>query len=300
MRLNLKTALKSFWWILVLGFIGFFLISNLHRVETVIQRLPISTIIYSICALAIGKLFLVAIMHQSLQQYRVNLSAQRCFKIYNLTQLGKYIPGSIWQFVGRIGLYKEAGLSNHTIRDTILLETFWVVFSALLLGLALICITQYEFLITLFSQLPSRLLIIISSIAGIVLLVASIGTWRNKLIDYSRRLMYTPTSLLIALLIWFFLGFSFWITLLPLSSIEIGLVYIIGLYALSYAVGFVVPFAPAGIGIRETILVFGLVPYLDTNTAIILATLNRILYIIIEIILASIAVLSKYRTTNYQ
>ncbi|MCU7890301.1 MAG: hypothetical protein KZQ78_01300 [Candidatus Thiodiazotropha sp. (ex Ustalcina ferruginea)] len=101
--------------------------------------------------------------------------------------------------------------------------------------------------------------------------------------------MYTPASLLIVLLIWTFLGLSFWITLLPLSIIEIGLVYIIGLYAFSYAVGFVIPFAPAGIGIRESILVFGLIPYLDTNTSIILATLNRIFYIAIEIILAATA-----------
>ncbi|MCU7929655.1 MAG: hypothetical protein KZQ90_02565 [Candidatus Thiodiazotropha sp. (ex Codakia rugifera)] len=300
MRLNIKTTLKTLWWILVLVFIGFFLIGNLHRVETVIHQLPLSTIIYSICALAIGKLFLVAIMHQSLQQYQVKLSAQHCFIIYNLTQLGKYIPGSIWQFIGRIGLYKEAGLSNQAIRDTILLETFWVVFSALSLGLCLISITQYELLISLFSQLPSRLIIFAICIAGIVLLIASFGPWRNIILDYSRRLTYTPASLMISLFIWFSLGFSFWITLLPLSSIEIGLVYIIGLYALSYAVGFVVPFAPAGIGIRETILVFGLIPYLETNTSIILATLNRVFYITIEIALASIVMLLKYHTTSYK
>jgi hypothetical protein len=105
-------------------------------------------------------------------------------------------------------------------------------------------------------------------------------------------LLFTPLSFTTALLLWLALGFSFWITLTPFSSFEIGLVYIIGLYALSYAVGFVVPFAPAGIGIRESVLVLGLMPFLDINTSIILATLNRIFYILIEIVLAATAVVS--------
>ncbi|MCU7814763.1 MAG: hypothetical protein KZQ81_06040 [Candidatus Thiodiazotropha sp. (ex Rostrolucina anterorostrata)] len=289
MSFNYKAILKSLWWILVLCFIGFFLIGNINRVEAVIQQLSIATIIYSISALSLGKLFLVAIMHQSLQRYQIEFSVQRCFYIYNLTQLGKYIPGSIWQFVGRIGLYKEAGLRNHAIRDTLLLETFWVVSSAFLLGLFLICITHYEMLISIFLLLTNTLLTLISSVAFIIVLIVIAGPWRNKILSYSPRLIYTPASLLIVLFIWIFLGLSFWVTLLPLSNTEIGLVYIIGLYAFSYAAGFVVPFAPAGIGIRESVLVFGLTPYLDTNTSIILATLNRIFYIAIEIILAAAA-----------
>ncbi|MEW8584710.1 MAG: hypothetical protein AB2531_03020, partial [Candidatus Thiodiazotropha sp.] len=99
-----------------------------------------------------------------------------------------------------------------------------------------------------------------------------------------------PLSFITALLIWLVLGFAFWITLTPFATAEIGLVYIIGLYAFSYAVGFAVPFAPAGIGIRESVLVLGLAPYLDVNSAIVLAALNRIFYIFIEIILSALSV----------
>ncbi|MCG7888370.1 MAG: hypothetical protein JAY93_20245 [Candidatus Thiodiazotropha taylori] len=102
--------------------------------------------------------------------------------------------------------------------------------------------------------------------------------------------MFTPLSFITALLIWLVLGFAFWITLTPFSASEIGLVFIIGLYAFSYAIGFAVPFAPAGIGIRESVLVLGLAPFLDINTAIILAALNRVFYIFIEIILAALSV----------
>ncbi|MES9924844.1 MAG: hypothetical protein ABW152_12170 [Candidatus Thiodiazotropha endolucinida] len=256
----------------------------------VVKLLPIDIIAYSLLSLTIGKLLLVAIMHQSLLHYKVNFLFSQSFSIYNITQLGKYIPGSIWQFVGKIGMYKSAGLDNKTVRDTILLETFWVVFSAFIFGLLLISFTQYQLLITLTQKIPLIILLAILGTTLFLLLLPQLKHHRKRLHDYCRRLLFTPLSFITALLIWLVLGFAFWITLTPFSASEIGLVFIIGLYAFSYAVGFAVPFAPAGIGIRESVLVLGLAPFLDINTAIILAALNRVFYIFIEIILAALSV----------
>ncbi|MEW8690051.1 MAG: hypothetical protein AB2535_03090 [Candidatus Thiodiazotropha endolucinida] len=290
MQVNIKTALKTLWWVVVLCFIFFFLLGNLHRVVGVVKLLPIEIIVYSLLSLTIGKLLLVAIMHQSLLHYKVNFLFSQSFSIYNITQLGKYIPGSIWQFVGKIGMYKSAGLDNQTVRDTILLETFWVVFSAFIFGLLLISFTQYQLLVTLTQKVPLIILLAILGTTLFLLLPPQLRHHRKKLYDYCRRLLFTPLSFITSLLIWLVLGFAFWITLTPFSASEIGLVFIIGLYAFSYAVGFAVPFAPAGIGIRESVLVLGLTPFLDMNTAIILAALNRVFYIFIEIILAALSV----------
>ncbi|PUB86219.1 MAG: hypothetical protein DBP02_03610 [gamma proteobacterium symbiont of Ctena orbiculata] len=290
MQVNIKTALKTLWWVVVLSFIFFFLLGNLHRVLDVVKLLPIEIIVYSLLSLTIGKLLLVAIMHQSLLHYKVNFLFSQSFSIYNITQLGKYIPGSIWQFVGKIGMYKSAGLDNQTVRDTILLETFWVVFSAFIFGLLLISFTQYQLLITLTQKIPLIILLAILGTTSLLLLLPQLRHHRKRLYDYCRRLLFTPLSFITSLLIWLVLGFAFWITLTPFSASEIGLVFIIGLYAFSYAVGFAVPFAPAGIGIRESVLVLGLAPFLDINTAIILAALNRVFYIFIEIILAALSV----------
>ncbi|MES9828543.1 MAG: hypothetical protein ABW201_09790 [Candidatus Thiodiazotropha sp.] len=289
MQVNIKTALKTLWWAVVLSFIFFFLLGNLHRVADVVKLLPIEIIVYSLLSLTIGKLLLVAIMHQSLLHYKVNFLFSQSFSIYNITQLGKYIPGSIWQFVGKIGMYKSAGLDNQTVRDTILLETFWVVFSAFIFGLLLISFTQYQLLITLTQKVPLIILPAILGTTSLLLLLPQLRHHRKRLYDYCRRLSFTPLSFITSLLIWLALGFAFWITLTPFSASEIGLVFIIGLYAFSYAVGFAVPFAPAGIGIRESVLVLGLAPFLDIDTAIILAALNRVFYIFIEIILAALS-----------
>jgi hypothetical protein len=294
-HLNIKNLLKSLWWIVVLCFIIFFLHSNLHRVDSVIHRLPAGSIFFSILSLIAGKLLLTWIMHQTLQRHDVNLLPSHCFAVYHISQLGKYIPGSIWHYVGKIGMYKSAGLNNRTIRDTIILESFWIAFSALVIGIFLIAITQYQLLISLYQKTPKSVPIILITAFCIFLLLPNLSVWRAKISRYWRRLLFTRKSFFTALLIWLALGFAFWITLIPFSTSEIGFTYIVGLYALSYAIGFVVPFAPAGLGIRESVLVLGLMPFLDFNTSIILATLNRIFYIVVEITLAALAVpISRY------
>jgi uncharacterized membrane protein YbhN (UPF0104 family) len=286
---NLKTALKSIWWALILIFVTLFLYKNLNTAAEVIDKLPFVTILTSFSAIVIAKFFLALIMHLALLRYAINLTYPRCFSIYNITQLGKYIPGSIWQFVGRITLYREADISNDKIRDTLLLETFWVVFSALSIGLILILLIQYELIGQLLAQSPviftNPFLYAVLAVTLITLLVF----WRPTLIRYIRQFMFNTNAAATVLALWACLGFSFWITLLPISSQDISLIYIIGLYALSYALGFMVPFAPAGIGIREAILVMGLAPYIETNTAIVLATINRLFYIMSEILLVLIA-----------
>jgi hypothetical protein len=295
--LNIKTLLKALWWIIVLCFIAFFLYSNLHRVEAVAHRLPTSNIVFSLIALSVGKLLLGFIMYLTLKQHKANLSLIRSFSIYNITQLGKYIPGSIWQYVGKIGMYKAAGLNNKTIRDTILLEAFWVAFSAFLVGVFLISITQGELLLSLSQKIPTIVILAVILAVAVFLLLPSLSGWRTKLRNYWRRLLFTPLSLFTTLFVWLSLGLSFWMILIPLSTSEIGLTYTIGLFALSYTIGFVVPFAPAGIGIRESVLVLGLMPFLDIHTSIILATLNRVFYIIIEIVLAAASVLLPRHTS---
>jgi uncharacterized membrane protein YbhN (UPF0104 family) len=69
---------------------------------------------------------------------------------------------------------------------------------------------------------------------------------------------------------------------------------IVGLYALAYAIGFLVPFAPAGIGIREAILVAGMSTLISTEEAIVLASLNRIIYIILEVGIVLILIQFKF------
>ena len=78
------------------------------------------------------------------------------------------------------------------------------------------------------------------------------------------------------------LGSAFWLTLSPFSVDTISWSYVVGVYCLAYLVGFLVPFAPAGLGAREAVLVAGAGPLVGVDVAIFLAAVNRILYLLAE------------------
>ncbi|MEW8586482.1 MAG: hypothetical protein AB2531_12025, partial [Candidatus Thiodiazotropha sp.] len=86
MQTKLKTALKTLWWVVVLCFIFVFLHGNLHVVDDVVKQIPIGIIISSLLSLTLGKLLLVAIMHQSLRYYKIDFRFLQSFSIYNITQ----------------------------------------------------------------------------------------------------------------------------------------------------------------------------------------------------------------------
>lgn len=133
--LSFKNLLKWLWSALVLFFAAYYLINNRETLQASLQYLSGQALMIALLALVVAKLLLTANMQFALQKAGYLASYRYCFYTYNLTQLAKYIPGSIWQFVGRVAMLKEKGVSAPHIRDSMLAEHLWVLASALLVGL---------------------------------------------------------------------------------------------------------------------------------------------------------------------
>jgi len=301
MSSGIKTLLKWIWGTAVVAFICVFLGRNFGQVLGVLAALSTPRILIATGSILAAKLLLVAVMQMALRQHGVNFSHAQGFRIYNLTQLGKYIPGSIWQFVGRIGVYKEAGMQNKTIRDCLVLETYWVVFGAFIIGIALVVTLKWEMLQTLAAMVPRVLLLTGLGIGLAALTGVFMSSLRRRLRSMVSRLHFPLRVVGVIIVLWGLLGIAFWVTLAPFhGGPRESLAFIVGLYALAYAIGFATPFAPAGIGIRETILVLGIAGTVGTETAVILAALNRVLYVFAEIILAFVSLTIRNTPTNNQ
>lgn len=61
---------------------------------------------------------------------------------------------------------------------------------------------------------------------------------------------------------------------------------VIGLFAFAAAAGLVIPIAPAGAGIRELILVFGLVGFMDNGSALLVVLMSRLVTTVVDFGLA--------------
>jgi uncharacterized membrane protein YbhN (UPF0104 family) len=81
------------------------------------------------------------------------------------------------------------------------------------------------------------------------------------------------------------LGLAFWV-LTRACRLEVSPVFATGLFAVGYSLGFLVPFAPAGLGIRDAILTIGLVPYVPAGEALAVTILARVIYLLVDVGLA--------------
>ena len=205
-------------------------------------------------------------------------------RLYNLSQLGKYLPGSIWQFVGRAAAYKNLGATFPQIRDSLLTESLWILCAAALVGALLTGPGIVEVVTQALS--PALAWWLAGLLAVGLLVVAAVAVYRwSALLAYLELLVPPMRAVVVQAAIWVLLGAAFW-CLLVASGIYAGIVFSIGLFAAAYAVGFMVPFAPAGLGIRDGILVLGLLPFTTTAEAVAIALLARVVYLVVDVVLA--------------
>ena len=288
MNLNKKKLffyLKIIWTLSLSYFLYVYFSKNFNQIYLLSKQLPIENIILAILFLVFGKILLSYNVCLALKRIGTNFPFFKCFHIYNTTQLAKYIPGSVWQWVGRGGIYQQEGLKYKQIKDSLLYEIVWLICGAFSVGIITICVSDFHFINTLISSIiPEDIRPLVLCISALTLLFALLLKRFHK--SFSVVFKYRPTAIiaLIHFLIWITLGTSYWFTLSPYAN-SISLVFVIGVYAISFVIGFLVPFAPAGLGIREAVLVAAMTPFMDVDTAIWAATINRILYSLSEIFL---------------
>lgn len=276
----------------MIAFIIAYTISKKAVILQALSKLSTELLLASALLIFLAKLGLAVNMRQAAERFAIELGWVECYRIYNLTQLGKYIPGSIWQFVGRIAILRERDVSAKAIRDSLLAEHFWILGSAGFMAIVLIFATRpdfFGFLLVGYGTGPQRAWLLIG--LGVAFIALVFGFRLNRRFsDWLLRLLPPLRAIPVLILVWFFMGAALWVTLAPFVEQGPSLFYVVGTYCFAFLLGFVVPFAPAGLGIREAMIVLALLPYLPTETAILLAAINRIVNFGVEIFAASLCV----------
>ncbi|NOQ94103.1 MAG: hypothetical protein GQ547_05640 [Methylophaga sp.] len=284
----LKNISKWLWMAALLGFIVFYTTNHKELIYQTFSLLSFQPLLLASALVLAGKLCLVTNMSLATKHFEIFLGWRDCYCIYNLTQLAKYIPGSIWQFVGRFSILHERGIAKRTIRDSMIAEHLWVIASASLLAILLSFNSMREFFVAKLAEYSSDTLfiwwlVILFVLISAIILFILLG---RRLFFWFLRILPPFSAIPVLVLTWIFLGASLWVTLEPYVVSMPSVFYIIGIYCFAYVMGFIVPFAPAGIGIREAILTFALTFYMDADVAILLTAINRMIYFAVEIILA--------------
>ena len=225
------------------------------------------------------------------------------FRISYLSNLGRYIPGKVWQLFGILYLARRHGVQPEEAGASFFLTQLFAIPASLLLFVGA-------------AWLEPRLLVDRVAVAGTgtatALLLLFLGicllvvfrpglflTLGGRLLRRLGRPVpeFTLTSgaalkLFAGYLVgWSLYGLAFWGFLhAVLGAAAPGPVAAVGLYNVAYQVGYLALFAPGGLGPRELVLALVLAPYAGALAPAV-AVVARLWSILIEILAAVFALL---------
>jgi glycosyltransferase 2 family protein len=204
------------------------------------------------------------------------------------SQLGKYLPGSVWQYAGRVGLAKRRGVTVQTALASIVAE---VVFSSVAAGLlGLLVAPGWVALGVLAALVVAGVVTLLLAPKARPLVTRPLARLRVNRETLAAGLRATPVGTLLYIPVLGAYGLAFWLTgraLFAVPAAQIGTY--IGTFALAWLAGLVAVFAPGGIGVREAVIAALLSSRLGEAHAIVLAATSRIVLVAVDLLLGLLA-----------
>ncbi|MEO0190528.1 MAG: hypothetical protein ABIL18_06065 [candidate division WOR-3 bacterium] len=212
------------------------------------------------------------------------------------TQIAKYLPGGVWYTVSRIYVGKKENMNGKGLTLSMILETC-------LLLLANIAIFLVSILLAGSGRFLIALMYVVIVIVLIILLNPNILFYivnlLLKLLNKPKIDLTISYPQLLHLSLYFFglwiaqiIGFYFLInSIYPIHISK--LPHIASAYTLSWMSGFIVIFAPGGLGVREGMMSLLLSSFIPTPLAIVISFLSRVWITVFEIIVFFIGLFLK-------
>jgi len=181
---------------------------------------------------------------------------------YVLTNILKYVPGGIWHFVERFNFIKKISNPQVALYSTLIEPYFMLSGSFLLASLGIIFSPFYSFLILPLVFLNRKLIYFVlkrlGSFKGKIFEVLRLQNLNDQFEERINIISFFPTRALlleIGFVLSKFIGFYFCLnTFYP--SINLNIIFLLVIFALSWSAGLVVPTAPGGVGVFEACLLF--------------------------------------------
>ena len=231
-----------------------------------------------------------------------DISPAKAFRISYLANLGRYIPGKLWQFLGVIYMTRKEGMPPEQAASSVVLIQLFAIPSSFLV-------------FVLGSQIEPRVLVdqvaVLGSNSALFMTLAMLAAcmvmviWPGKVLGignyFLRRFGREPVTFRldkrVALMIlvgyclaWTGYGLAYWLFLQAVMvNPTVGPVASIAIFNASYQIGYLVLFAPGGFGPRELAMGALLTPFAGAALAPALAIVARLWAISVELMAALIA-----------
>jgi hypothetical protein len=280
MSVRLRKVLQYLALAVIAFFLGRVLYGNWEEVRTYQWSFD-----YPLLALSLG--VMLASLSLYAWQWRISLHCLgaaigfiKVLRIYFIGNLGRYIPGKVWQFLGWFYLFEREGV--HPVQTLTSIAVNQVIQNMTGLALAFVVLAGFRS-----TELSGRLLPFLIVIPlGLVVIQPSV---LEKLLNWGLRLFRRgPVTIDLTawdlarfaafhLFIWLGYGLAFYFFTRALYPAPLEwMPAFAGIFAGAWVIGFLSFLAPAGLGVREGILVYLLGFYLPSHVAIVVTLLSRL------------------------
>jgi glycosyltransferase 2 family protein len=208
-------------------------------------------------------------------------------RIWFLSNLARYIPGKVFQFVAVAQLSRAAGLSGAVLLASMVVHTGMALLSAALLS-------AWTLVRPLLPALPALPVGVAATVLAVLLvhprvLNAGLGVLRKlarrDVIRWNGSWGDGIAVLALSVVSWVFYGGAYWMLLASLAEVSIRQVAMLaGVNALSFVVGYLAIVTPGGLGVREAAMTRLLLPLVPASVGAVLAIASRLWTVVAELI----------------
>ncbi len=291
---NWKRAVQ----VVVLGVILYFLFQNLrHNWQEVAEyewRFDIPRLALSLLALCAVLGAMIPIWRVILRRMGYGLPMGKAWRIWFISNLGKYVPGKVWQVTGMVYLCEREGIPKRATAVSVVLAQALSTLSATgLFGLYAV-LEGGQHIDAAWTYAIGGLLI-----AGGVAVHPRI---LERALNFALRLLkrdpvrvpFTLGQLLwitgLYTLSWCGYGLALYVFISSLASISSGLIWaLIPIHAMAYTAGLLAPLMPGGLVVREGFLIAFLGYHLPAAVATSSAWLSRLWFTAAEVLCLAVA-----------
>ncbi len=250
-----------------------------------VSRLSVPVVLLAFAICLCGLFCSLMVWREMLADLGSRLSIPEAWRIMFIGQLGKYVPGSIWPVLAQSELGADRGVPRSRSAVSVLLSYAVMTCSGLVVAMVTLpfatagSIAQYFWVLCLLPVAAALLSPpVLNALLRLVLRVS-----RRPVMEQNVSYRGLARAMVWALAGWSFYGLTVYVLMRQLAGHPQGLLLLsVGAYSLSWAVGFLAVFAPAGAGVREAVMVAVLGARTTPATALAVALLCRALSVVAD------------------
>lgn len=214
-------------------------------------------------------------------------------------QLGKYLPGSVWAFVAQVELARDWNVPRSRGAAATLVAIAVTVAVSLAVAAVALPLSSAEAARRWWWALaaaPVLLACLHPRVLGWGIGLAARPFARFREVAEAGPLRIGGGSVAASvgwtLVAWVPLGAHVWLLTWAVGGNALASIGpAVGAYALAWTLGLLVVFAPAGLGVREVVLVVALAPVVDAGAALVVAVLSRLVMTVADVGWAGLSLL---------